>query len=120
MAARGRAAQQQQQLSILEDMGESSSECGYCGAAGTTSISHGAQCRACVVRLRAAAAPDRRRAGMWAHRLLVDDYQGALHCVRNPGLGCEHLLTRRSLRAAAQSSWTAAGAAQALGCTRRA
>ena len=43
-------------LSVLEDAGVQASSCGYCSAGADTSVSH----------------------GMWAHRLTVDDYQGAL------------------------------------------
>jgi hypothetical protein len=65
------------QVSILEDMGESSSTCGYCHQAGDTSVSRGACVCARRKRCRAGAHTAPRRAGMWAHRLLVDDYQGA-------------------------------------------
>jgi hypothetical protein len=66
-------------MSVLEAMGTSSSECGYCHAPGQSSISRGmcAALRCAALRWRSRA----RRAGMWAHRLTVDDYQGATpHC----------------------------------------
>lgn len=45
----------EQGVSVLEDCGVQASPCGYCNAPGSTSVSY----------------------GMWAHRLTVEDYQGA-------------------------------------------
>jgi hypothetical protein len=76
MAAAGRRPGQ---LSLLEDMGESSSNCGYCHQPGCTSVSRGACVHAHASKhlCARAHAVSRGGAGMWAHRLLVDDYQGA-------------------------------------------